>query len=73
MSPNVSAPHVSSPNLNHQTVRPRVYGPKTHYRIVFKERGESLHSLSGQRQIKLPLVMQAMHDVLKGKLFYFVL
>ena len=45
---------------------PRVYGPKAHYRIVFKERGQSLHSMSRLRQIKLPLVVQAMHDILKG-------
>ena len=45
---------------------PRVYGPKAHYRIVFEQRGQSLHRMSCDRQIKLPLVVQAMHDILKG-------
>ena len=48
---------------------PRVYGPKAHYRIVFEEKGQSLHSMSRLRQIKLPLVVQAMHDILKGSMF----
>ncbi|KAF8809156.1 hypothetical protein BYT27DRAFT_7255026 [Phlegmacium glaucopus] len=48
---------------------PRVYGPKAHHRIIFKERGESLHNLSCLRQIKLPLIMQAMQDVLKALAF----
>ena len=58
---------------NHQAKRPpHVYGPKAHYRIVFKERGASLHSLS--HHIKLRLVVQAMGTVLKGYfiLFYFI-
>ena len=48
--------------------QPRVYDPKAHYRIVFKERGQSLHSMSYARQIKLSLVVQAMHDVFKGSM-----
>ena len=60
-SPNVSTSKKTKPP-------PRVYGPKAHYRIVFKERGESLHSMSCLRQIKLPLVVQAMHDILKGSM-----
>ena len=43
----VTSPDVSAPDSGHQTIRPsRVYGPKAHFRIVFKERGQSLHSLS---------------------------
>ena len=60
----VTSPDVSTSLRAKQ--RPRVYGPKAHYRIVFKERGESLHSMSCVRQITLPLVAQAMHDILKG-------
>ena len=48
--------------------RPRVYGPKAHYRIVFKEKGESLHSMSCTHRITLPLVVKAMHDVIKGSM-----
>ena len=48
--------------------RPRDYGPKAHYRIVFKERGQSLHTMSCTRQIKLSLVVQAMHDILEGSM-----
>ena len=49
----VTSPDVSTSN---QIKRPpRVYGPKVHYRIVYKERGESLHSMTRLRQIKLPL------------------
>ena len=62
----VTSPDVSTSNQMKRP--PRVYGPKTHYRIVFKERGESLHSMSRQRRIKLPLVVQAMHDILKGSM-----
>jgi Fungal protein kinase len=62
----VTSPDVSTSNQMKRP--PRVYGPKAHYRIVFKERGESLHSMSRQRQIKLPLVVQAMHDILKGSM-----
>ena len=48
---------------------PRVCDPKVHYRIVFKEGGgQSLFSMSRLRQIKLPLVVQAMHDILKGSM-----
>ncbi|KAF8811240.1 hypothetical protein BYT27DRAFT_7184620 [Phlegmacium glaucopus] len=62
----ITSPDVSALNPDHGAkVPPRVYGPKAHYRIVFKERGMSLHSLSRLRQIKLPVVIQAMHDVLK--------
>ena len=60
----VTLPDVSTSN---KAKRPScVYDPKAHYRIVFKERGQSLHSMSRLRQIKLPLVVQAMHDILKG-------
>ena len=63
----ITSPDVSTPDPDHQTIlQPRVYGPKAHYRIVFKERGESLHSLSRQCQIKLPVVIRAMDDVLEG-------
>ena len=48
---------------------PRVYGPKAHYRIAFKEKGQSLHSMSPLRQINLPLVVRAMRDILKGSMF----
>ena len=48
--------------------RPRDYGQKAHYRIVFKERGQSLYSMSCLNQIKLPLVVQAMHDILEGSM-----
>ncbi|KAF8813209.1 hypothetical protein BYT27DRAFT_7181632 [Phlegmacium glaucopus] len=66
----ITSPDVSALNPDHGAkVPPRVYGPKAHYRIVFKERGMSLHSLSRLRQIKLPIVMQAMHDVLKALAF----
>ena len=59
---------VTSPDVSTSKAKrsPRVYGPKAHYRIVFKERGQSLHSMSRLHQIKLPLVVQALHDVLKG-------
>ena len=60
----ITSPDVST--FNTTIDPPRVYGPKAHYRIVFKERGESLHSLSCTRQIKLHLVVQAMQDILKG-------
>jgi hypothetical protein len=60
----VTSPDVTTSN---QTVHePREYGPKAHYRIVFKERGDSLHSISCDRRIKLPLVVKAMHDILEG-------
>ena len=49
-------------------IPPRVYGPKAHYRMVFEEKGQSLHIMSRQRQIKLPLVVQAMLDILKGSM-----
>ena len=62
----VTSPDVSTSDK--EKLQPRVYGPKAHYRIVFEERGQSLHSMSChttcQRQIKLPLVVQAMHDIL---------
>jgi hypothetical protein len=62
----VTSPDVSTSNkAKHQ---PRVYGPKAHYRIVFKERGESLHSMSRLREIKLPLVVQALRDILEGSM-----
>ncbi|KAF8811241.1 hypothetical protein BYT27DRAFT_7336283 [Phlegmacium glaucopus] len=64
----ITSPDVTTLDLNEKRL-PRVYGPKAHYRIVFKERGESLHSLSRLRQIRLPLVMQAMQDVLKALAF----
>ena len=60
------SPHVS---INYNATRPpRVYGPKAHCRIVFKEKGQSLQSMSCLRQIKLPLVLQAMDDILKGSM-----
>ena len=63
----VQSPDVSSPSLDHQTKRPpRVYGARAHYRIVFKERGASLHSLSCMCQINLPLVLQTMREIIKG-------
>ena len=62
----LTSPEVTTSN---RTVRdPRVYGPKIHYRIVFKERGESLHSMSCTRQIRLSHVVQAMHDILEGSM-----
>ena len=60
----ITSPDVSTSDKEKR--QPRVYGPKAHYSIVFEERGQSLHSMSCQRQIKLPLVVQAMHDILKG-------
>ena len=60
----VTSPDVSTSDKEKR--QPRVYSPKAHYRIVFEERGQSLHSMSCQRQIKLLLVVQAMHDILKG-------
>jgi Fungal protein kinase len=62
----VTSPDVSISNKTKHP--PRVYGAKAHYRLVFKERGESLHSMSCMRQIKLPLVVQAMRDILEGRL-----
>ena len=62
----VTSPDVST--FKKAKLSPRVYGPKAHYRIVFKERGQSLHSMSRLRRIKLPLVVQAMHDILKGSM-----
>ena len=63
-SPDVSTTRRAKP-------RPRVCGPKAHYRIVFEKRGQSLHSMSCLRQIKLPLVVQAMQDVLKGDMILY--
>ncbi|KAF8811221.1 hypothetical protein BYT27DRAFT_7252939 [Phlegmacium glaucopus] len=62
---------LTAPNVTCIKPSPRVlvYGPMAHYRMVFKERGESLHSLSRLCQIKLPLVLQAMQDVLKALAF----
>ena len=51
--------------------QPLVYGPKAHYRIVFKERGESLHRMSHQHEIELLPVIQAMYDIFKGGWCYF--
>ena len=45
---------------------PLEYDPKAHYRIVFKERGQSLHSMSHGHQVKVPLVVKAVRDILKG-------
>ena len=62
---------VTSPDVSTSIktkVGPRVYGAKAHYRLVFKERGESLHSMSCTRQIKLSHVVQAMHDILEGSM-----
>ena len=60
---------LTSPDV-YTTIRskrpPRVCGPKVHYRIVFKEGGQSLFRMSRLRQTKVPLVVQAMHDILKG-------
>ena len=62
----VTSPDVS---LSSKTkVGPRVYGAKAHYRLVFKERGESLHSMSCMRHIKLSHVVQAMHDIIEGNM-----
>ena len=66
-----STSQVTSPNIstsNQMKHPPCAYGPKAHYQIVFKKRGESLHSMSHQRQIKLPLVVQAIHDILNGSM-----
>ena len=60
----VTSPDVSAYNKTKHP--PRVYGPKAHCRIVFEERGQSLHSMSCRRQIKLSLVIQAIHDILEG-------
>ena len=62
----VTSPDVSTSNKRKD--RPRKYGPKAHYRIVFKERGQSLHSMSCTRDIKVPLVVQAMRDILEGSM-----
>jgi hypothetical protein len=63
----VTAPDVSSLSFDHQTKRPpRVYGARAHYRIVFKEKGMSLHSLSCLRRIKVPLVVQSILEILEG-------
>ena len=67
----VTSPDVSTSNKTKD--RPRKYGPKAHYRIVFKERGQSLHSMSCTRQIKLSLVMQAMRDILEGSVSTYLL
>ena len=60
----VTSPDVSLSNKTNKLLR--VYGAKAHYRLVFKERGQSLHSMSCMRKIKLPLVVQAMQDILEG-------
>ena len=62
----VTSPDVSTSSKRKD--RPRKYGPKAHYRIVFKERGQSLHNISCMRHIKLSLVVQAMHDILEGSM-----
>ena len=67
----VTSPDVSSPSKTKD--RPREYGPKAHYRIVFKERGQSLYSMSFLGQIKLPLVVQTMRDILQGRFYLLVL
>ena len=67
----VTSPDVSTSNKTKQT--PREYSPKAHYRIVFKERGQSLHSMSCQGQIKLPLVVRAMRHILEGRFYLLVL
>ena len=68
----VTSPDISGPDPSHQEIQsPRVYGPKAHYRIVFKERGESLHSLSCRSQIKLLLVIRAMNDVREGDAIFY--
>ena len=64
-----ASPHVSTPNLDNRTnPPPRVYGPKAHYRIVFKEKGTSLHRMSRCGSIKLLFALQAMLDITKGNL-----
>jgi hypothetical protein len=65
----VTSPDVST--LKRAKRQPRIYDTKAHYRIVFKEREQSLHSMSRQCQIKLPLAVQAMHDILKGSMILF--
>ena len=67
----VTSPDVSTPKNTKQS--PRVYSPKAHYRIVFKERGQSLYSMSCLGQIKLPLVVQVMGDILEGRFYLPVL
>ena len=62
----VTSPDVSTSRKGKQS--PRIYSPKAHYRIVFKERGQSLHTMSRAHQIKLPLVVEAMHDIVKGSM-----
>ena len=62
----VTSPDVST--VKKAKLRPRVYSPKAHYRIVFKERGQSLHDMSRLCQVKLPLVVQAMYDIVKGSM-----
>ena len=64
LDPLLKSPHVSTSRKAKKS--PRVYDPKAHYRIVFKERGESLHSMSRGHQIKLRLVVKAMRNILKG-------
>ena len=67
----VTSPDMSILYLDNRTKRqPLVYGPKAHYRIVFKERGESLHRMSHQHDIELLPVTQAMYDILKGDITF---
>ncbi|KAF8966229.1 hypothetical protein BDZ97DRAFT_2074195 [Flammula alnicola] len=55
------------PHANHSKMgKPRVYAPKAHYRLVFKERGSSLHHIAFDRQARLPLLMHAMRDIIQA-------
>ena len=67
----VTSPDVSTSSKAKD--RLREYGPKAHYRIVFKERGQSLHSISCMRHNKLSLAVQAVHDILEGRFYLLVL
>ena len=66
LDPLLTSPDVSTSRKAKQS--PRVYDPKAHYRIVFKERGQSLHSMSRGHEIKPGLVVKAMRDILKGSM-----
>ena len=57
--------------LSHHTPyeakRPIIYSPKVHYRIVFREVGQSLLSMAGSGRLKASHVLQAMRDVTLGE------
>lgn len=52
---------------------PVVHPPKHHYRIVFKEIGESLMSLANCGMMRAPLVNQMLSDITSGKVSFILL